>query len=106
MRTAVFKSIKYGAGTDLVWGTSEFEGDFAVREGKTVKIFRNNEQVFQFQKDDPPIKLYGGSVLSVVTENSFSFYHWSNFNLISTLPHSPKKIYWSDTSHLLCLVLS
>lgn len=76
MRTAVFKNIKYGTGTDLVWGS---EGDFAVRQNKTVKVFKNNEQVFQFVKEDPITNLYGGAVLSVVTEKGIYIHNWETY---------------------------
>ena len=101
MRTAVFKNIKYGNGTDLVWGQ---EGDFAVRENKTVKVFKNNEQVFQFQKDDTITNLYGGLVLSVVTEKGISIHSWDTFKELSFLPLSPKKLYWNDSSTLAALL--
>ena len=101
LRAAVFKNIKYGTGTDLVWGV---EGDFAVRENKTVKIFKNNDQVFQFLKDDSIVNLYGGAILSVVTEKGTYLYNWDTYKELSFLPLTPKKMYWNDSSTLAALL--
>ncbi|CAG5125898.1 unnamed protein product [Candidula unifasciata] len=96
------RSKSYGTGQEFVWGPDS--STFAVRDdGSTLKVFKNFKEHKQFKPPFGAEGIFGGHLLGVKSFNSFAFYDWESMKLIRRIEISPKKVFWSENGHLVCM---
>lgn len=94
----------YGQALDFVW--SQDSNYYAIRESTTsIKIFKNFKEKpnGQINLIYPAEKIFGGSLLTVKSEGSISFYDWESGEIVRTVSVDADNIYWSEDGDLVLI---
>ena len=99
-----FRSQGYGSSQEFAWSSSSM-GDFAIRNGNTVKILRENEEKVIYKSLFTVENIYGGFLLAVKGDEYCDFIDWESGTLIRRINISPRQVYWSDSGIHVAIVL-
>eukprot|EP00826_Nyctotherus_ovalis_P023544 TRINITY_DN1809_c0_g1_i1.p2 TRINITY_DN1809_c0_g1~~TRINITY_DN1809_c0_g1_i1.p2 ORF type:complete len:270 (-),score=93.91 TRINITY_DN1809_c0_g1_i1:1174-1983(-) len=99
--TRAFKSLGYGAGTDLVWGKQDI---FAVRIDSSIKIVKGGKDVGAFKVGAAFDTLFGGEFLAVKSEDSIIFFDWETQTVVRRIEVAPKAVAWKEDGTKVALI--
>ncbi|CAF1960502.1 unnamed protein product [Rotaria magnacalcarata] len=91
----------YGNAMEFVW--SEDSSEYAIRDGNSVKIFKNFKEKKTFKPETGIDAIFGGHLFGVRSNSGLTFYDWETTSLIRRIEIAPKTIYWSQTGELVCI---
>ena len=91
----------YGPAHEFIWSFDSSE--YAIRDGSTIKIYKNFKERKSFKPQFGAENIYGGFLMGVKSVSGLSFYDWENTDLIRRIEIVPKMIYWSENGELLCI---
>ncbi|CAF3995951.1 unnamed protein product, partial [Rotaria magnacalcarata] len=93
----------YGNAMEFVW--SEDSSEYAIRDGNSVKIFKNfkEKKTFKPETGIDGLAIFGGHLFGVRSNSGLTFYDWETTSLIRRIEIAPKTIYWSQTGELVCI---
>jgi coatomer subunit beta' len=85
-----------------VWSSN---GDYAVREAFSIRVFHgaNNQLSFELKTDFIVEQLFGGPLLGAKGPDFIVFYDWSTAKVVRRIDSPPKKVLWNDAGTLLAL---
>ena len=99
-----FRSQGYGSSQEFAWSSSS-TGDFAIRNGNTVKVLRESEEKVVYKSPFSVENIFGGFLLAIKGEEYCDFVDWESGALIRRINISPKQVYWSDSGRNVAIVL-
>lgn len=99
-----FRNQGYGTGQDFAWSGATM-GDFAIRNGNTVKVMRETEEKVTYKSSFGVEGLFGGSLLGIKGDEYIDFIDWESGNLVRRINVSPKQVYWSDSGKHVAIIL-
>ncbi len=80
----------YGNAMEFVW--SQDSSEYAVRDGNTVKIFKNFKEKKTFKPDTGAEGIFGGNLLGIKSYSGLIFYDWDTISLIRRIEILPKLV--------------
>ena len=99
-----FRSQGYGSSQEFAWSSSSV-GDYAIRNGNTVKVLREAEEKVTYRAPFNLENIFGGFLLAVKGDEYLDFVDWETGVLVRRINVSPKKVYWSDSGKFVAVVL-
>ncbi|KRW99243.1 WD40-repeat-containing domain [Pseudocohnilembus persalinus] len=100
-RPQTFKNHAFGQGTDFVYAPN---GDYAVRESNSIKIFKSNNTLHCELRTDCQIEgLFGGQLLGVRSTDFIIFYDWESAKVVRRIDVAVKKLKWNDSGEYLAI---
>lgn len=91
----------FGSAQEFIW--SYDPSDYAIRDGNTIKLFKNFKEKKSFKPNFGAENIYGGNLLGVKSVSGLTFYDWETTELIRRIEITPKQIYWSESGDLVCI---
>ena len=101
IKTASFKSVILGNGTNLVWHN---DSDFAVLDGDTVNLYQNFESSAAIKVPFTPHRIFEGELLTIAGPEKVLFYEWHRLSApANQLEMNVQKCWWSANGALLAV---
>ena len=92
----------FGSGQQLVW-SSVATGDYAVRSGSDVHVFREFKESKTIRLGYSPEAIFGGVMVAVVGNKCVRFYDWASCAMVRQIDVAPKAVVWADNGQLVAL---
>lgn len=96
-----WRSKSFGEGKELAWGTGD---TFAVRTGSdTVAIVNNFTNKSWLQTSFECERIFGGTLLSVVGDDSVTFYTWDDHTVVRQIDVRATGVWWSQSNTMVAI---
>ena len=99
-----FRSQGYGSSQEFAWSSSSV-GDYAIRNGNTVKVLRENEEKVAYRAPFNVEGVFGGFLLAVKGDEYCDFVDWESGMLVRRINISPRAVYWAESGRFVAVVL-
>lgn len=94
IKTASFKTVVSGSGTNLVWNN---DTDFAVLDNEVITIYKNFEKAESAKLPVTPLRIFEGYLLGVSDSEKTLLCEWGEVsNVVHKIDVSAEKIWWDE----------